>query len=80
MVDNQHKKIRGYRDLSQEELNLMNEIKTKGEVIGDLVKKLQDKAVTANDLESERWVEIAKMDLQKGFMALTRSVAKPTNF
>ena len=26
-MDNQHQKIKGYRDLSQEEIDLMNEIK-----------------------------------------------------
>jgi hypothetical protein len=29
-MDNQHKKIKGYRDLSQEEIDLMNRIKAKG--------------------------------------------------
>ena len=28
----------------------------------------------------QRWVAIAKTDLQKGFMALIRSVAKPETF
>lgn len=30
-MDNQHKKIKGYRDLSQEEIDLMNRIKEKGQ-------------------------------------------------
>jgi len=29
-MDNQHRKIAGYRELSQEEIDLMNRIKTKG--------------------------------------------------
>lgn len=29
-MDNQHRKITGYRDLSQEEIDLMNRIKAKG--------------------------------------------------
>lgn len=29
-MDNQHKHIKGYRDLSQEEIDLMNKIKEKG--------------------------------------------------
>ena len=77
-MDNQHKHITGYRDLSKEEIDLMNEVKTKGAQVGELVKKLQ--ALSENDPEAGRWVEIAKMDLQKGFMALTRSIAKPTFF
>ena len=77
-MDNQHKQIKGYRDLSQEEINLMNEIKNKGAEVGELIKKLSKLAT--NDPEADRWVEIGKMDLQKGFMALTRSVARPTFF
>lgn len=29
-MDNQHKKIKGYRDLSQAEIDLMNEVKAIG--------------------------------------------------
>lgn len=29
-MENQHQKIKGYRDLSKEEIDLMNEIKAKG--------------------------------------------------
>lgn len=29
-MDNQHRKIKGYRELSQEEIDLMNRIKAKG--------------------------------------------------
>jgi hypothetical protein len=38
-VENQHRKIRGYRELTQEEINLMNEIKEQGLVLEALVKK-----------------------------------------
>ena len=37
MMENQHKKIKGYRDLSQEEIELMNEIKTKGQELQSLI-------------------------------------------
>ena len=39
-MDNQHQKITGYRDLSQAEIDLMNEIKTKGEELRALVAKI----------------------------------------
>lgn len=39
-MDNQHKKIKGYRDLSQEEVDLMNRIKAHGEKTGELVNEL----------------------------------------
>lgn len=74
-MDNQHKKIKGYRDLSQEEIDLMNEIKAKGVELGELVAKLR-----ATDGLDQRWVSIGATDLQTGLMALTRGVAQPTSF
>lgn len=75
MVDNQHKKITGYRDLSEEEIALMNEVKEISADVGALVEKLED-----NPTLDARWVAIAKTDLQKGFMAAVRAIAQPTTF
>lgn len=73
-MDNQHKLIHGYRELSQTEIDLMNEIKSKGAECAALINKLfAEKA-------DERWLAIGTNDLQTGFMALTRSIAKPTTF
>lgn len=74
MVDNQHRKILGYRELGEKEIALMNKIKTKGAELGELVALMQDMGA------DERWLEIGKTDLQTGLMALTRSVAKPGLF
>lgn len=74
-MDNQHRKIKGYRELTQAEIDLMNEIKTKGAELGDLVAKLR-----ANEGLDQRWVSIGATDLQTGLMALTRSVAQPGFF
>lgn len=74
-MDNQHKHIKGYRDLSQDEIDLMNEGKAIAKVVGEWIDRLQ-----AHDETDKRWVAIAKTDLQKGFMAAIRSVAKPTTF
>ena len=74
-MDNQHKQIKGYRDLSQEEIDLMNEIKAKGVELGALVAKLR----TTEGLD-QRWISIGATDLQTGLMALTRGVAQPTTF
>ena len=81
-MDNQHKKIKGYRDLSQDEINLMNKIKGLAETTGELVQYMEDCSNYKN-MESApdlRWVRIAQTDLQKGFMSLVRSVAKPESF
>ncbi len=74
-MDNQHKQIKGYRDLSQEEIDLMNEAKALAEKVGDLVSRLEGMP----NLDS-RWVAIGKTDLQKGFMSLIRGIAQPTTF
>jgi hypothetical protein len=80
-MDNQHKKISGYRDLSQEEIDLMNKIKAAGEQLGSLVSELQGmNADTGGHAIDMRWVAIGKTDLQTGIMALVRSVAQPTTF
>ena len=34
----------------------------------------------SNSLIDKRWLAIAKTDLQKGFMSLVRSIAKPETF
>lgn len=75
-MDNQHRKISGYRELSQHEINLMNEIKAFGPQLQALVDKLRD----ADHMLDQRWVSIGATDLQTGLMALTRAVARPTFF
>ena len=74
-MENQHKKIKGYRDLSQEEIDSMNEVKAMGRALEDLVAR-----VRATPGVDPRWVAIGATDLQTGLMALTRSIAKPTFF
>ncbi|MCG7904390.1 MAG: hypothetical protein JAY60_18435 [Candidatus Thiodiazotropha weberae] len=74
-MENQHREIKGYRELTWEDIDLMNEIKAKGMELGVLVDKLRK--VEGLD---QRWVSIGATDLQTGLMALTRSVAKPTFF
>jgi hypothetical protein len=36
-MDNQHQKIKGYRDLSQDEIDMMNKVKNKGEELRALI-------------------------------------------
>lgn len=74
-MKDQHEKIKGYRDLSQEEIDLMNEVKEMAAKVGELVDNLSQD----NRLD-QRWTHIGATDLQKGFMALTRSIAKPDFF
>jgi hypothetical protein len=74
-MENQHRQIKGYRELTQVEIDLMNEIKTKGAELGELVNKLRN-----TEGLDQRWVSIGATDFQTGLMALTRSVAQPTFF
>lgn len=74
-MENQHRKIDGYRELSQEEIDLMNEIKAAGKDLGALVATLKQMP----DID-QRWVSIGATELQQGLMALTRAVARPTSF
>lgn len=74
-MENQHKKITGYRDLSQEEIDLMNEAKDLAVKCGALIEKLE-----ANSDTDKRSVALGKTNLQQGFMWAIRAVAKPTTF
>lgn len=74
-MDNQHKQIKGYRDLTQQEIDLMNGIKEKGAEIGELIAILRETPGL-----DQRWVSIGATDMQTGLMALVRAVARPESF
>lgn len=40
-MDNQHREIKGYRELSKEEIDLRNEIKVQGIKLGELIELLR---------------------------------------
>lgn len=74
-MDNQHRHIAGYRELSPVEIELMNRVKGIADDIGHLVDQLQ-----ANASLDQRWIAIGKTELQQGFMALVRGIARPSTF
>lgn len=74
-MDNQHKQIKGYRDLNQQEIDAMNAIKTQGEQLREMIYDLRN-----TDGIDQRWVSIAETHLQQGVMAAVRAVAKPESF
>jgi hypothetical protein len=74
-LENQHRKITGYRELSQEEIDLMNQIKAKGNELGNLI----DSGLFISNSD-QRWRAIGKTQVQQGVMALVRSIAKPESF
>lgn len=73
-MENQHRRIKGYKELTQAQIDGINAVKELGMKVGDLCQDLQNKEVDS------RWLAIAKTDLQKGFMSLTRSIAQPDFF
>ncbi|MBP8788570.1 MAG: hypothetical protein KBH41_14080 [Azonexus sp.] len=67
--------ITGYRNLTQDEIERINDIKQLGIVCGELVSALREFPQI-----DQRWVSIGATDLQTGLMALTRAVAQPETF
>lgn len=93
-MDNQHRKITGYRELDQEEIDLMNEIKALGPILEAVIYKVTkhienqrfsdvDRAKTQSRLNNatpERFLAMAKTEMQDGLMHATRAVAQPEFF
>lgn len=86
-MDDQHKQIKGYRDLSQAEIDLMNEGKALAVQVGEWIDKVSKSGIRADGTEAtrsedidHRWLSIGKTHLQQGFMAAIRAIAKPTTF
>jgi hypothetical protein len=92
-MDNQHRKIKGYRELSQQEIDRINQIKRMGGLIEILLVEInqaleEQQAFPKDDddarrfaiAEPMRWHKIAATDFQTGLMALTRAVAQPEFF
>ncbi len=66
-MDNQHRKINGYRELTAEEIDLMNRIKAKGAELLQLQAELAGRLSTDHELkradarDDERAPEIAEL-------------------
>lgn len=91
-MENQHRQIKGYRELSQEEIDLMNRIKAFGPELQKLTDELRvylesqynsssaEEYIRFTDANPMQWLKIGTQDLQTGLMALTRAVAQPGFF
>jgi hypothetical protein len=79
-------KITGYRQLTEEEVELMNEGKALAEQCGEYIAKLRriDMPDAQGRLPTpkldQRWISIGATDIQRGFMAVIRGIAQPTTF
>lgn len=81
-MENQHRQIKGYRELNEVEILLMNKIKEKGVELQALTEEIARilPSSTGPVQADPRWLAIGKTHLQEGLMALTRSIAKPEFF
>lgn len=71
-MDNQHKKISGYRDLSQAEIDLMNEAKGLEAQVNGLIDRLR----AAPNID-QRNVSLGQTYSEEAFSRLVRAVARP---
>lgn len=88
-MENQHRKIKGYRELSQQEIDLMNEVKQKGEELGCLFSKIENvfesaesdmPLSVAQSFQRQQCITQAEVNLKQGIMWMVRSVALPESF
>lgn len=73
-MDNQHKKIAGYRDLSQSEIDGMNSVKALEKDCAELWKQIGE--IEGVD---HRALSIARTELQTAFSWFVRAIAKPAD-
>lgn len=88
-------KVTGYRQLTEAEVELMNEAKSLAEQCGAFIEKLrkhpstrpgQVPGLVGDDFGQflpsldQRWISIGATDLQRGFMSVVRGIAQPTTF
>ena len=69
--------IKGYRKLTQAELDSVNAVKNLGEQIDAALGGI---ACVMLDQQDGRALALAKTNLQQGLMWLTRSITKPETF
>lgn len=84
-MKDQHTLIKGYRDLTQEEIDLINEIKQKGEELRQLVEKVREAVKDVPTVERHydnpiAWVDWAEANYRSAQMCMVRAVARPGGF
>ena len=73
-MDNQHRKISGYRELTQVDIDGMNRIKDLEKVAGVLFKE-----IAKLEGVDPRLLAIARTQLQTSFMWWERAIAQPAD-
>jgi cytochrome c-type biogenesis protein CcmH/NrfG len=67
--------VHGYTAVLQTTLAIVNENKKIEELVLRLLDKLKE-----NPNVDQRWLQIGRTDIEKGFMSINRSVFKPQRF
>ena len=73
MVDNQHKIIKGYRDLTEDEIAVMNALKAREASWNKVI----DSMKAAGDEYDQRYVSLAATHVETGVMFAIKAVARP---
>lgn len=76
-MENQHRKISGYRELGQWEIDLMNRIKEHEAEAARIYHELADYAECGQEPVDMRALNLGRTDMQTGYMWLIRSIARP---
>lgn len=71
-MENQHRKITGYRELTETEISLMNEVKGHEARFNGMIDRLR-----ATPSLDQRHVALAATAGEDAFMRAVRSIAKP---
>lgn len=75
-MENQHRKITGYRELSEEDIHLMNEFKRLQSTILNMIHDVSLEPQAESD--TLRSCALAKTNIQQGVMWAIRAVTKPS--
>lgn len=93
-MSNPNPMFQGYRELSEAEVALIEEVKQHAEKTRSLLSRIEHFCIDRHEAdkvkpeyvphsvitEPMRWSGIARTELQQGFMSLTRAIAAPTSF
>lgn len=73
-MDNQHRRIAGYRDLTEGELVRIERLKGLEEELCEVCDELAERATT---MSAKRWAALARTNLEAGMMFAIKTVAQP---
>lgn len=73
-MSNQNQQIKGHRQLSQAEIDNINNLRSLASQLDEFIGKIKQ-----SDYVDKRLFAIAENDLKKGFMCLSFSLVKPSS-